>query len=146
MISLKLRRPCHQSVVQKSSHLAGTCERGARLELGILPIDHLFTKGRPGIGMDGENDKNLERMEAPERRFGGISRGYKGRELEKAAASHLHISEDGYDFGRQQLLTRTNDGASQTDSWRHRGEGADGSKTARQDALQASQLGCPTKS
>jgi hypothetical protein len=138
MISLKLRRPCHQSVVQKTGYLAGTREGGAGLKLRILPIHHLFAKDGPGIDMDWKNDEDLEGMEAPERGVRGISRGYKGRELNKATASHLHISEDGYEFGRQQALTRPNNRACQTDSWRHRREGTDGSKTSRQDALLSS--------
>lgn len=43
--------------------------------------------------MNGEDDKDLKRVEAPEGRFRGITWCYKGGELNEATTSHLYVSE-----------------------------------------------------
>jgi hypothetical protein len=69
----------HGAMIEEACHLAYTRKQYMSPKLGFVSLYHLLAEGRPRICMDGEDDKNLERMEPSKRSFAGISRNKEGR-------------------------------------------------------------------
>ena len=76
-------------MAEEPDYFACTDEQGMRLEFGIAPLNHLAAKGSPRIGMDWEEDENLERMKSTEGGFGWIPGNNEARQLHEAAALKL---------------------------------------------------------
>ncbi len=76
----------HMSMGQKAGHLTGAGKGCFGLKLGDTPLSHLLAERRPGISMNGKDDKHLERVKAFEWRFLGYTGRHKGRELYEATA------------------------------------------------------------
>lgn len=72
-------------MAEEPDYFACTDEQGMRLEFGVALLNHLVAKGCPRVGMDWEEDENLERMKSPEGGSGWISRNNEARQLHEAA-------------------------------------------------------------
>ena len=83
----------HDIVVEQADNFARASEKRVSLELGVLSLDHFLGQGCPRIGMDGEDDKDLEWMEAFEGSLVRVSRGNERRKLDEATALQLDAVE-----------------------------------------------------
>jgi hypothetical protein len=55
----------HDPMVEETHYLASTCEQGVGLKWGLLSVHHLLAEGGPRVRVDGNDDENLEWVEAP---------------------------------------------------------------------------------
>ena len=83
----------HEVVVEQAGNFAGAGEMSVSLEVGVLSLDHFLAQGCPRIGVDGEDGKDLEGMEAFEGSLVRISRGDVRRKLDEATAFQLDVVE-----------------------------------------------------
>lgn len=83
----------HDIVVEQAGDFGRAGEQSVRLEVGVLFLDHLLAQRCPRVGVDGENDKDLEWMEAFPGRLVRVSRGNERRKLDEAAAFQLDVVE-----------------------------------------------------
>jgi hypothetical protein len=118
VIALQLRGPGYQGVIQESRQLSCAGEGGSDLKVRVVPIDHLLAENGPRSDVNGEHDKDLERVEAPEGRLGGVTWSYEGGELHKSTAAGLHVSEVRCGFILEHSLPRAENGSSQADGGR----------------------------
>ena len=83
----------HDVVVEQADNFARASEKRVGLELGVLSLDHFLAQGCPRIGVDGEDDKDLEWMEAFEGSLVRLSRSNERRKLDEATALQLDAVE-----------------------------------------------------
>lgn len=122
VILLQGRGVSHELMGEKAGHFARTGKGRTRLKLGVASLSHLLAERRPGISMNGKDDKHLERMEAFERRLLGLPGRHKGRELDEAAAFQLRFVERGGNIGMEKVKPRTDDRAGEGDNGHDSGE------------------------
>lgn len=104
-------------MAKQAGHLASAGQQNIALELGISPLGHLLAKRGPRIRADGEDDKDLEGMEASVRSLVRISGGEKCGQLDEAAAFELDIVQGGHRFLVQEGGAWTYHRAGETDNW-----------------------------
>lgn len=85
-------------MTKQAGYLASAGQQSIALELGVSPLGYLLAKRGPRIRADGEDDKDLEGVEASVRRLIRISRGEKCGQLDEAAALELDIVQGGHRF------------------------------------------------
>jgi len=67
----------HALMVEEACDSSSACEHGVWFELGVRSFNHSLAKKRPRIDVYGENNKDLEWVEASERAFACITGGNK---------------------------------------------------------------------
>jgi hypothetical protein len=82
----------HLMVVEEARDLSSAGEHRTGLEGSVRFLHHLLTKYCPRVGMNGEDDKDLEWVEALEGSSGWRTRRDERGQLHKTAASTLDFT------------------------------------------------------
>ena len=78
-------------VAEEASHLPSAGDVCVFLEDGVLFSYHPFAERCPWLHVDGEDEKDLERVKSFARRVGGGAGRNEARELNKTAAFSLRV-------------------------------------------------------
>lgn len=124
----------HDAVIEKAGHLSGTAEEGIGLEVCVRLVCHPLAERCPGIRVDGEYNKHLEGVEAPEGGLGWIPGGDEGGQLHEAATLALGVSQSRNGLVMEEGATGAEDGPSEADDWRHHREFVHCRERSRGDA------------
>lgn len=109
-------------MIEKAGYLSCTGEECVVLEGCVAPIYHSLAEGSPRIYVDGKDDEDLERVEAPERSLVWITRGDEGGQLHEAAAFPLDVCQSRCGLVMEKSETRADDGPSEANDWGHDGK------------------------
>ena len=125
-------------MVEEASDLACAGEVDVSLKVSISPLGHLAQDG-PGVSVNGEDDEDLEGVEAFERGLVGVPRSKVGGKLNKAAAFQLAGAQTWQKVMSQQRVTWANNRSGKgNDRW-DTGKVVHRRKESGKDALVACQ-------